>query len=189
MAEYLDLRAPDGSVTGEVKERSLVHLEGDPHGTAHVWIVRMEADGPALLLQKRSRTKDAYPGCWDVSSAGHLPAGSDFLESALRELAEELGVEARPEELEFIGFRHKIAREFFHGRPFIDDEYAAVYLTWKAVRPEKLRLQAEEVEAVRFFPLHEIFDRFDASDFSHCLYRDELEMVAAACEAHKRSTP
>ena len=26
--------------TGEVKERSLVHADGDIHGTSHVWIVR-----------------------------------------------------------------------------------------------------------------------------------------------------
>ena len=187
MAEYFDLRNEDGSRTGEVKERALVHLEGDLHGTAHVWIARMDSDGPALLLQKRSRTKDAYPGCWDVSSAGHLPAGSDFLESALRELAEELGLCAQPEELRFIGFRHRFARCFFHGRPFLDNEYAAVYLLLRAVNPAKLRLQTEEVEAVRFFPLHEILAQLETPSFHHCLYRDELDMVAAACEQYKRS--
>ena len=48
-----------------------------------------------LLLQKRSENKDAFPGCYDISSAGHLPAGQDYLSSALRELEEELGIKAR----------------------------------------------------------------------------------------------
>ncbi len=101
MSELLDLRNADGSRTGEVKERALVHRDGDLHGTAHVWLVRYRPDkGSAeVLLQKRSANKDSYPGCYDISSAGHIPAGQDFLESAMRELREELGVEAKPEEL------------------------------------------------------------------------------------------
>ena len=85
--EFFDIRNKDGSLTGEVKERTLVHRDGDIHGTSHVWIVRQDEAGRCdLLLQKRSANKDAYPGCYDISSAGHLPAGQDFLPSALREM-------------------------------------------------------------------------------------------------------
>ena len=45
-----------------------------------------------VLLQKRSENKDSFPGSYDISSAGHIPSGVDFLESALRELEEELGI-------------------------------------------------------------------------------------------------
>lgn len=31
--------------------------------------------------------KDGFPGFYDTSSAGHIPAGEDYLESAVRELA------------------------------------------------------------------------------------------------------
>ena len=85
--EYFDIRNEDGSLTGQIKARSRVHEDGDIHGTSHVWIVRRNNGGECeLLLQKRSAGKDAYPGCYDISSAGHLPAGQDFLPSALREL-------------------------------------------------------------------------------------------------------
>ena len=99
MSELLDLRKEDGSRKGETKERELVHRDGDLHGTSHVWLVRYRADrGSAdVLLQKRSAHKDSFPGCYDISSAGHIPAGQDFRESALRELREELGVKAEPE--------------------------------------------------------------------------------------------
>ena len=91
--EFLDIRDKNGNPTGEVKERSLVHADGDIHGTSHVWIVRKNEKGSYdLLLQKRSENKDAFPGCYDISSAGHLPAGQDYLSSALRELEEELGI-------------------------------------------------------------------------------------------------
>ena len=38
--ELLDLRNEDGSLTGEKKERALVHRDGDLHGTSHLWLVR-----------------------------------------------------------------------------------------------------------------------------------------------------
>ena len=105
--EMIDLRDRDGKRTGEVKERTLVHRDGDLHGTAHVWLVRYRADrGSAdVLLQKRSADKDSFPGYYDISSAGHIPAGQDFSESAVRELKEELGIPASLEELHFL-FSH-----------------------------------------------------------------------------------
>ena len=58
--EFLDIRDKNGNPTGEVKERSLVHADGDIHGTSHVWIVRKNEKGSYdLLLQKRSENKDA----------------------------------------------------------------------------------------------------------------------------------
>lgn len=187
MSEYFDLRREDGSKTGVVKERALVHRDGDLHGTAHVWILRPSGSGFDVLLQKRSMEKDAYPGCWDISSAGHLPAGSDFRKSALRELGEELGLTAAPDELYFVGFRHRVARAVFRGVPFVDNEYSAVYLLMRPVEPSELRLQTEELSEVRYFPYDWILDHLTDPEFQNCLYRDELEIVCRAWEERKRS--
>ena len=45
-----------------------------------------------LFLQKRSRTKDIYPGYWDLAAGGVVLAGESYEESARRELREELGI-------------------------------------------------------------------------------------------------
>ena len=59
--EFLDIRDKNGNPTGEVKERSLVHADGDIHGTSHVWIVRKNEKGSYdLLLQKRSENKEHF---------------------------------------------------------------------------------------------------------------------------------
>ena len=85
MEEYFDIRDSAGNPTGEVKARSLVHRDGDIHGTSHVWLVRKnKKSGYDVLLQKRSDDKDSFPGCYDISSAGHLPAGADYRESAVQ---------------------------------------------------------------------------------------------------------
>ena len=82
----------------------MVHRDGDLHRTVHMWVVRKREDGGIdVLLQKRSKDKDSYPGCYDISSAGHVQAGDEFENAALRELEEELGIKALREDLRFIG--------------------------------------------------------------------------------------
>ena len=97
--EFFDILDEKGNKTGRIKERSLVHEDGDIHGTVHIWIRRKTEKGYDLLLQKRSKQKDSFPGCYDISSAGHISAGDEPLETALRELEEELGIKAEPEQL------------------------------------------------------------------------------------------
>lgn len=66
-----------------------------------------------MLLQKRSMNKDSFPGKFDTSSAGHIQAGDEPLESALRELGEELGIQATPEQLVFAGtFPFRLQKNF-----------------------------------------------------------------------------
>ncbi|RUM35619.1 MAG: NUDIX hydrolase YfcD [Desulfobulbus sp.] len=45
-----------------------------------------------LFVQKRTTTKDIYPGYWDVAAGGVVLGGESYEQSAERELAEELGV-------------------------------------------------------------------------------------------------
>jgi isopentenyl-diphosphate delta-isomerase type 1 len=45
-----------------------------------------------VLLQKRSRNKDTYPGYYTVSASGHVDKGETYLASARREITEELGI-------------------------------------------------------------------------------------------------
>lgn len=45
-----------------------------------------------LVLQKRSKQKDLYPGYYALSSTGHVSKGETYEQAALRELQEEMGV-------------------------------------------------------------------------------------------------
>ena len=97
-----------------------------------------------ILLQKRSRTKDSFPGFYDTSSAGHIPAGEEPLPSALRELEEEVGLALRPEDLRFV---------FTEPFSYVLDDY---FLTRAEADPDALTLQEEEVSEVRWFSQEEV---------------------------------
>ena len=176
--EYLDIvDILTGEPTGETVERSRAHLEGIPHRTAHVWIYRRHCGRIQLLLQKRCAAKDSFPGCYDVSSAGHIPAGTDYITSALRELKEELGVEAQAEELTLCGSRRIIFDTVFHERPFHDRQYTRVFALCREGDEISFVPQPEEIESVMWIDYEECIGKVHDLDFQNCLDTDDLKMI------------
>lgn len=176
--EVLDIVDENGIPTGAVVSREKAHAQGIRHRTSHVWLARKREGKLEILLQKRCEAKDSWPGCYDISSAGHIPAGVDFIPSALRELREELGVEATPEELIFCGNRRICSDSDFHGRPFHDRQYSRVFALWRD--QEEFRLQKEEIDSVRWMELEACLEAVRQDTIAHCIYPEELEMVKAA---------
>lgn len=113
--EWLDVVDDQGNPTGETVERTKAHQKGIRHRTAHVWLMREHQGKVEILLQKRSAGKDSHPGCYDISSAGHIPAGVDWLSSARRELLEELGLKAEEKEFVYCGQRKIYWKDNFMG--------------------------------------------------------------------------
>lgn len=178
--ELLDLVDGQGHPTGKVRERSLVHRYGDRHRTAHIWITRPNGNGNFdVLLQKRTMTKDSYPGCYDISSAGHIPAGCGYEESALRELEEELGITASPEDLLLIGYCEANAHMEFGGKPFHDNEYSAVYLYSKPVQIHSLTLQQSEIESVLWIDYDTCLGKIKDGSLENCIRLEEFELLGA----------
>ena len=175
--ELFDVVGEDGEPTGETVERTLAHSQGIRHRTSHVWLLRKRQGRVEILLQKRSRNKDSFPGCYDISSAGHIPAGVDYVSSALRELKEELGEEASPEELHYCGTRHIRYEEIFYGKPFRDNQVSRVYVLWRDKEPEDFILQREEVEEVRWFDFYQCIELVKENRIPNCIMMEELEMI------------
>ena len=175
--ELLDICDEQGNPTGETVDRDIAHQEGILHRTAHVWVVRKRDDGYDILLQKRSMEKESFPGLYDTSSAGHIPAGTEPLQSALRELKEELGIEADGSQLIFAGtFRIQYEREF-HGKAFRDNEVTSVYVYREPVNIEKLTLQKSEVDEVRWFDLDEVWEEIKTDRKRFCVPTDGLRIL------------
>ncbi len=175
--EIIDICDERGNPTGETVERARAHSEGILHRTAHVWIVRRSGNGWEILLQKRSLEKDSYPGLYDTSSAGHIPAGSEPLESALRELREELGIEAGEDQLLPAGTFRIQYEDSFHGKPFRDNEFTFVYVYRDPVDADALILQPGEVDEVRWFPLDEVCEEIRHTRARFCVPSHGLNVL------------
>ena len=59
------------------------------HRVSHVIVINSKGE---ILLQKRSMNKFIQPGKWDTSVGGHLDPGESYIEGAVREMMEELGI-------------------------------------------------------------------------------------------------
>ena len=180
MTEFLDIVDMTGTPTGEIIDRETAHSEGILHRTTHLWILRRRKGVTEVLLQKRSQNKDSFPGCYDISSAGHIPAGVDWMPSALRELEEELGIKGvNEEDLILCGQRHIVHDDVFHGNPYKDRQISNIYCIWLDVDPEDLTLQASEVEEVIWLPLETCIKKVESCvpTFKHAIVLEEIKML------------
>lgn len=87
--EVFDLINDNDQVIGQVRR-------GDAHQNPvllhrSVQILVFDDKGH-VLLQRRSQTKDLFPGYYCASASGHVMSGEAYDETAAREVEEELGV-------------------------------------------------------------------------------------------------
>jgi len=82
-----------------VMPRTNAHRDGTPHRIAVTYV---ENDRGEILVQVRARG-----GAHDHSSAGHVEPGDSYIDTAKRELAEELGIT----DVELTRIGHGISRE------------------------------------------------------------------------------
>jgi isopentenyldiphosphate isomerase len=180
--ELLDIVDETGTPTGETAARDDAHRCGIRHRTSHVWLLRKWDGKVQVLLQKRSQDKDSFPGCYDISSAGHIPAGENYLNSALRELREELGVEASAEELVLCGQRRFEFKKVFHGREFWDNQISNVYVLWRDADAAYFKVQESEIESVLWMDLDQCIDMVKTAKEPNCILMQELEMIVSYLE-------
>ena len=141
--ELVDLYDENRIPLGRTAQRFSKREKGTWRLIAHLCI--FDSRG-RLLLQQRSADKRVWPGKWDVSAAGGVCAGETTRLAAVRELFEELGVSARPEDL------RSVCTVTF--TPAFDD----YFILKRDVDLRDLKLQAEEVSAVRWATRQQVLD-------------------------------
>ena len=167
--EYFDIVDEYGEPTGETVSREIAHRDGIRHRTAHVWVVKRDGGRTQVLMQKRSDDKDSFPGMYDTSSAGHIPAGDEPIDSALREVEEELGIKAAKNQLTYAGsFANKYEKEF-HGKMFRDNEVTWIYVYQEPVEICDLHIQRSELSEVRWFDMQEVWDEIQVNRDRFCV--------------------
>ena len=134
MGETFDVVDRTDTVIGQAS-REEVHREGLLHRSAHLLVF----DGSGrVLLQKRSMSKDRFPGRWDSSVSGHVDSGEGYDQCIVREAMEEIGIrlEATPESLFKIDACEETDQEFtwvyrtYSGGPFTPDEEEVSEIGW-----------------------------------------------------------
>lgn len=149
--EYFDVLDKNGNLIGQRKLRTEVHKDGDWHRAAHIWVINSKGE---LLIQKRTITKDSFPGLWDVSSGGHILAGESIREAMMREAGEELGLNLEEKDFEYL-FTITEQAVANYGM-FVNNEFDEVYLVKLDLDVSQFHIQKEEIAEIKFVQFAEL---------------------------------
>jgi 16S rRNA (adenine1518-N6/adenine1519-N6)-dimethyltransferase len=136
--EYFDVVDENDNVIDRAP-RSYVHAQKLLHRAVSIFLFNTRGE---LLIQKRSASKDEYPGCYTSSASGHVSAGETYDETAPRELAEELGIDTP---LEYL--------MRFPAGPETANEHTALYRTTTDLAPNP---DPGEIESVAYVDLADL---------------------------------
>ncbi len=151
---FLETYTIDGSPTHVTESYNVVHRKGLWHRAVHVWLCNSNKQ---FLVQKRSRFLHTTPGQYECTAGGHIDAGHTSIETALHELHEEVGLEVSPNDLEFVG---TIIDQFeMYGGATKNNEFDDVYIVWKDVQIDDLKINPNEVELLEWFDAMEYLQR------------------------------
>jgi 8-oxo-dGTP pyrophosphatase MutT (NUDIX family) len=127
-------------VVGAVPRREM-RAGNLPHRATYILVFNPRGE---LYVQKRTQSKDVFPGYYDVAAGGVVLAGENYEEGALRELEEELGIKGVP-----------LTRLFdFSYRDEAVKVWGAVF---SCVYDGEMALQQEEIESGAFLAIGEVF--------------------------------
>ncbi|MFA5155441.1 MAG: NUDIX domain-containing protein [Patescibacteria group bacterium] len=99
MADILNIVDEQDRVIGQ-ETREDIHRHGLLHREIHVYFL---TPGGGMIFQHRAKDKDTFPDLLDVAVGGHVEIGESYEAAALKETAEETGVNLAIADLTLIG--------------------------------------------------------------------------------------
>jgi isopentenyldiphosphate isomerase len=137
-------------VTGRGDYREVRRL-GRRHRITQVIVQNSRGD---ILLQQRGAQVHEAPGTWDVAAGGHVDPGQEYLEAALHEARDEIGLTDVP--LTLLGKHYSEHR----GRGEWVRRFNTVFI---ARYDGPIRPDLDEVAAVKWIPVHDLGEWIDRS--------------------------
>lgn len=145
MSEYFDVLNKNGEYINKVESREECHKQGLWHKAVVVFII--SSDNKRVLLQQRSENKKLWPNLWDITAGGHVLSGELGYQAVIRETKEEIGIDIKKEDLEFIGVT---ISEDIKG-DIVNKHFNEYYIVHSDIDLKDIILQKEEVQDIKWF--------------------------------------
>lgn len=159
--ELWDIYDKNRNKTGKTMIRGQQYKDDSYHLVVHVCIFNGEGK---MLIQQRQPFKEGWPDLWDITVGGSAVSGESSEKAAAREVLEEIGYN-----INLKGIRPSLTVNFDNG---FDD----IYLVNKEIDINKLSLQYEEVQDVKWADKKEIMTMIDNKSFIP-YYKSFIELL------------
>ena len=131
-------------------------------------------DNKFLITRRAPKLK--LEGMWEFPG-GKIELGESREEALIREVKEELGIDASVSDLHFVDKFVINYKKEFYGKMFKDSEIAFVYVYTGSVDIDKLTLQKEELDRVDWFNLEYVYEECKKHNQKFCAPIDGLEIA------------
>ena len=145
--EFFDIVDEDDHNIGKAS-REECHKRGLIHRSVMFFVFDDEG---RVLVTKRTKTKDFFPGYWSIVLGGHVHAGESYEEAVVREMEEEAKLKVKP--FLITSFKKRIPEE---------KENVKVY---GVLAKDNLTLNDEELERGEFLGIDEIEEKLKSQNF------------------------
>ena len=156
--EYSDVYDADRNLTGQRHIRGTPWRRGEYGLIVCVWIY----DGKGRLLLTQRAPEKSFPGTWE-NSGGAAQMGETSRQAVARELYEETGIRADPEEFELLGTRR--------GR----DAFFDFYCLKRDIPLPEIRLQKGETTGVMWATFKEVHQMIRSKQICRIIGRQFLQ--------------
>lgn len=149
--ELLDVFDEENEKRIGLAERGVVHYYNLWHREIACWILNEKNE---ILLQRRSKNKKQQPNKLAVTT-GHVGLGENPIESLMREVSEEVGInDVKEDDFTYLN-TFKAENENNH-------HYKYVYLLRTQKKLEELTMQEEEVSELLYVSLEKLKEMIDS---------------------------
>lgn len=159
--EFNDIYDKERNLTGRKHRRGTIWKKGEFGLVVCVWVY----DGKGKLLLTRRAPEKSFAGTWE-NSGGAVQAGENSLQAIVRELAEETGIHAKPEEFELM----ESARE--------KNCHFDFYCLYRDIPIEQVVLQPGETDDAKWATFEQIHEMIENQEICKIIAKQFLRQEA-----------
>lgn len=148
--ELIEVLDENGNGTGIIKHKFEIKEKGLFHRGISICILNKNNE---IVMHKRSSNKKVYPNLWSCFVRGHVKAHENSIDTCIREVNEELGINLDIHNIKFLYTSKNIEKN--PNKNYINNIFFDNYITTVDVGLSDLKLQDDEVSEAKLISYSE----------------------------------
>ncbi len=163
--ELLRVVDNNGYNTNEILEREHLHNSNKIHNEVTIYIINNKKE---VLIQRRSSNRRFCPNKLGVI-AGHTLYNENPLDSAIREVYEEVGLKLRKEDIHRLSSKYYVEEEY-------NNHYMYPYYVLSNLKEEDFTIEKEELKYVKWYNIDTIIDMIKNNNKEIVFKKEEIAL-------------